>query len=83
MKKCRKNYNRTSSNKETYRKYHGQWGKQFSSIGPNGSNSKTYSQIEVKVDSCRNVIRVVMKEAFHKRNLKVINRGRRRMVVII
>ena len=76
MKKCRKNYNRTSSNKETYRKdhrkNHGQWGKQFSSIGPNGSNSRTYSQIEVKVHSCRNVIRVVMKEAFHKRNLMVI-----------
>ena len=72
MKKCRKNYNRTSSNKETYRKDHGQWGKQFSSIGPKGSNSRTYSQIEVKLDSCRNEIKVVMKEAFHKRNLMVI-----------
>ena len=29
MKKCRKNYNRTSSNKETYRKDHGQWGNSF------------------------------------------------------
>ena len=47
-------------------------GKQFSSIRPKGSNNRTYSQIEVKVASCRNVIRVVMKKAFHKRNLNVI-----------
>ena len=78
MKKCRKNYNRTSSNKETNRKDHGQWGKQFSSIGPKGSNSRTYSQIEVKLDSCRNEIRVVMKEAFHDGNI-----GRRRMIMMI
>ena len=47
-------------------------GTQFSSIRPKGSNSRTYSQTEIKVASCRNVIRVVMKEAFHKRNLNVI-----------